>query len=171
MERDGRAPTELPFPGSGRPEEQPMKPSTQRRMLPPLPLAIRVCLLLSLVLPGDHLLRAAAAQESPAPPPNFLVAFIGDQGAGSGARAVLQLIKNEGAAMVLHQGDFDYEDDPDKWTRMLDEILGPDFPLFASIGNHDVDAWPRYQQKLQARVERVAVRPGPVRTIALGGPA
>ncbi len=31
------------------------------------------------------------------------VAFIGDQGSGDGARAVLQLIKAEGAEMVLHQ--------------------------------------------------------------------
>ena len=36
------------------------------------------------------------------------VAFIGDQGSGDGARAVLELIKAEGADLVLHQGDFDY---------------------------------------------------------------
>jgi len=28
---------------------------------------------------------------------------------------VLGLIGSEGADMVLHQGDFDYQDDPDAW--------------------------------------------------------
>ena len=44
---------------------------------------------------------------------NFRVAFIGDQGLDSNAIAVLNLIKDEGAQMVLHQGDLDYEDNPD----------------------------------------------------------
>ena len=88
-------------------------------------------------------------------PPNFMVAFLGDQGVSDGARAVLHLIKNEGAAMVLHQGDFDYEDDPAQWDQMINDILGPDFPYFASIGNHDDDAWPEYQQKLRARLDRI----------------
>ena len=41
------------------------------------------------------------------------VAFIGDQGLSANARAVLQLIKDEEADFVLHQGDFDYDDDPE----------------------------------------------------------
>ena len=39
--------------------------------------------------------------------PELRVAFIGDQGLGPNAIAVLELIKDEGARMVLHQGDFD----------------------------------------------------------------
>ena len=39
---------------------------------------------------------------------NFRVAFIGDQGLNSNSIAVLNLIKDEGAQMVLHQGDLDY---------------------------------------------------------------
>ena len=38
--------------------------------------------------------------------------------------------------MVLHQGDLDYDDDPDKWDRMISK--GDDFPYFASVGEHDV---------------------------------
>lgn len=88
-------------------------------------------------------------------PPNFMVAFLGDQGDSEGARAVLRMIKNEGADMVLHQGDFDYEDDPERWDQMINDLLGSNFPYFASIGNHDDDAWPGYQQKLQARLARI----------------
>ena len=46
--------------------------------------------------------------------PELRVAFIGDQGLGPNAIAVLELIKDEGAQMVLHQGDFEYKDDPGK---------------------------------------------------------
>src|SRR5688572_10538513 len=65
-------------------------------------------------------------------PPNFMVAFLGDQGESEGARAVLRMIKNEGADMVLHQGDFDYEDDPERWDQMINDLLGSNFPYFAS---------------------------------------
>lgn len=93
-----------------------------------------------------------AAENTPAP---VKVAFIGDQGAGKGARAVLRLIKTEGAEMVLHQGDFDYQDDPDHWDRQISEILGPDFPYFASLGNHDIPVQD-YQRKLEERRGRVS---------------
>jgi len=48
-------------------------------------------------------------------PVDFTIAFIGDQGLGPNAQAVLTLIRNEGAAAVLHSGDFDYQDDPKAW--------------------------------------------------------
>lgn len=83
------------------------------------------------------------------------VAFIGDQGYGKNAEAVLQLIKNEGADMVLHQGDFDYLDDPDAWDQQINNTLGASFPYFASIGNHDLPEWDSYQQKLINRLERI----------------
>ena len=83
------------------------------------------------------------------------VAFIGDQGLTTGSRAVLQLIRDEEADLLIHQGYFDYIDDPERWDRQINEILGPDFPYFASIGNHDVAAWPGYQQRLQARLDRI----------------
>ncbi len=87
--------------------------------------------------------------------PNFKVAFIGDQGLGANAIAVLQLIKNEGTNMVLHQGDFDYQDNPTAWDDQINSILGADFPYFATIGNHDALAWSGYQQKLIERLARI----------------
>lgn len=88
-------------------------------------------------------------------PPGFKIAFIGDQGTGNGAIAVLELIKNEGADMVLHQGDFDYLDDPDLWMKQIDDTLGRTFPYFASVGNHDVAAWREYQSKLLSRLRHI----------------
>ena len=82
------------------------------------------------------------------------VAFIGDQGLSPNAIAVLNLIKDEGAQMVLHQGDFDYRDDPDKWDRQISDVLGSDFPYFASIGNHDMRQLNGYQEKLYDRLKK-----------------
>ena len=86
--------------------------------------------------------------------PELRVAFVGDQGLGPNAIAVLELIKDEGAQMVLHQGDFDYKDDPGKWDRRISDVLGSDFPYFASIGHHDVNAWSGYQEKLYDRLKK-----------------
>ncbi len=98
---------------------------------------------------------SAVAQQSAKP---LMVAFIGDQGLKRGSLAVLRMIKQQGADMVLHQGDFDYRRNPDAWDAMINDILGEDFPYFASIGNHDRKAWggPRgYQAKLRARLARI----------------
>ena len=86
---------------------------------------------------------------------DFRVAFIGDQGLGPNAIAVLNLIKDEGAQIVLHQGDFDYLDDPDKWDRQISDVLGSDFPYFASIGHHEAEAWNDYQEKLYDRLKKI----------------
>ena len=100
--------------------------------------------------------RGAKGREPESMPPNFKVAFIGDQGLGRGSGAVLEMIREEGADMVLHSGDFDYDDDPDRWDQQINETLGDDFPYFASIGNHDVPAWEGYQRKLQERLARIS---------------
>ena len=86
--------------------------------------------------------------------PELRVAFIADQGLGPNAIAVLNLIKDEGAQMVLHQGDFDYQNDPDKWDRQISDVLGSDFPYFASIGNHDMRQLNGYQEKLYDRLKK-----------------
>src|SRR5579863_4043032 len=67
--------------------------------------------------------------------PNLKVAFIGDVGNGSAQRAVLGLIKSEGAQGVLHQGDFDYHGDPVAFWNSVDSVLGANFPYFVSVGN------------------------------------
>jgi len=97
----------------------------------------------------------AYAETQKSPPSNFKVAFIADQGLGPNSVAVLQLIKDEGADMVLHQGDFEYTDDPDAWDQQINDVLGPDFPYFASIGNHDLVALDGYKQKLNERLAKI----------------
>ncbi len=93
-------------------------------------------------------------------PPNFKIAFIGDQGVGSNSVAVLNLIKTEGAQLMMHQGDFDYNDNPGAWDAQINGIFGPNFPYFASIGNHDEKAWSGangYQQYLVNRLNRLGI--------------
>jgi hypothetical protein len=100
----------------------------------------------------------AAAQE--APPPNFKVAFIGDQGLGPDASAVLNLIKLEGAQAVMHSGDLDYADNPAAWEAQINGVLGADFPYFVSIGNHDELKWAAaggYQQYVESRFARLGI--------------
>src|SRR5574341_696689 len=87
----------------------------------------------------------------------LICSCIGDQGLGSNARAVLNLIKSEGAQAVLHQGDFDYEDNPDAWEAQINDVLGANFPYFASPGNHDEGEWSGYQQHLQNRLNRLGI--------------
>jgi hypothetical protein len=94
------------------------------------------------------------------PPVNFTIAFIGDQGLGTNAEAVLNLIKNEGADAVVHSGDFDYHDNPAGWDAQINSILGPDFPYFASVGNHDEARFygsGGYQEFLAARMNRLGI--------------
>src|SRR5262245_20894102 len=93
-------------------------------------------------------------------PANFKIAFIGDQGRGKNAQAVLHLIKNEGAAAVVHSGDFDYQDNPAAWDDQINAILGADFPYFASLGNHDDGSFygeSGYQSFLIARLNRLGI--------------
>ena len=88
-------------------------------------------------------------------PPDFKVAFIADQGLGSNSTAVLRLIRDENADMVLHLGDFDYENDPEKWERQINGILGPDFPYFAVMGNNEVELEDDYRKKLRERLGKI----------------
>ena len=77
------------------------------------------------------------ASASTSTDPNFKVAFIGDSGAGTNFQNVLNLIKQEGAQMVLHQGDFDYSAGPQLWMDKINTTLGSNFPYLGSDGNHD----------------------------------
>ncbi|MEK6283993.1 MAG: IPT/TIG domain-containing protein, partial [Acidobacteriota bacterium] len=98
------------------------------------------------------------AQEPP--PANFKIAFIGDQGQGPNAIAVLNLIKAEDAQAVMHSGDLDYLDNPAAWDAQINSVLGADFPYFVSIGNHDELAWSGpngYQHYLENRFSRLGI--------------
>jgi hypothetical protein len=106
------------------------------------------------------LLAQTASIVAQEPPANFKIAFIGDQGLGPDATAVLNLIKREGAQAVMHSGDLDYVDDPAAWDAQINSVLGIDFPYFVSIGNHDELAWGRpngYQQFLESRFNRLGI--------------
>ena len=95
-----------------------------------------------------------------ATPAAFKVAFLGDQSLGKDAVAVLQLVADEEADAVVHSGDFDYEDDPAAWDSQINDVLGADFPYFASVGNHDDDAFygpGGYQEYLAARMNRLGI--------------
>ncbi len=100
---------------------------------------------------------AAAATTTP---DNFVIAFLGDQGLGENAQAVLRLIAAEGAQAVVHSGDFDYKDDPAAWEAQINDILGADFPYFASVGNHDRHVFygeSGYQSLMMARLKRLGI--------------
>lgn len=115
---------------------------------------------------GIYTPRAGAAAEVPTDA-NLKVAFIGDTGNGVDFQNVLNLIKSEGANMVVHQGDFDYLNDADGFFATIDSILGQSFPYFASVGNHDIDSWSTgcadtdgcYAQFLKDRMARIGVVP------------
>src|SRR5438093_6861271 len=120
--------------------------------------------LLALTPPHSH----AQGASGPIPTdPHLKVAFIGDSGNGEDFRRVLGLIKSEGAQMVMHQGDFDYASDADGFFATIDSILGPDFPYFASVGNHDAGSWATtctdpdgcYARFLKERMARIGVTP------------
>ena len=110
--------------------------------------------------PGEPTDTVPAVDNATHTDANLKVAFIGDQGINSNAKAVLQLIEDEGADMVLHQGDFDYQQNPQAWENQVNGILGPNFPYFGSVGNHDLEgnSWSEangYQDRLEDRLTRI----------------
>ncbi|KAJ8331743.1 hypothetical protein QVD99_001990 [Batrachochytrium dendrobatidis] len=69
------------------------------------------------------------------------LAIMGDQGLGAHPKKVLKLVRDWGAHALIQLGDFDYEDDPSGFMEQFTDQLGKRFPMFAVIGNHDVDKW------------------------------
>ena len=110
-----------------------------KRVIPSTLILLSIWLVIAITLTGF-----AANSQTPdsIPPQNYKVAFIGDTGYGNNFDAVLNLIKSEGAAMVLHQGDFDYSGDPAGFFAKIDAVLGSDLPYLLSVGNHDTGEWP-----------------------------
>jgi hypothetical protein len=93
-------------------------------------------------------------------PANFKIAFIGDQYLGANPDAVMNLIKAEGSQAVVLSGDLDYTDNPAAWEAQINNVLGPDFPVFVAIGNHDAAAWSGpggYQQYIKDRFNRLGI--------------
>ncbi|OGB63624.1 hypothetical protein A2X44_04650 [candidate division CPR3 bacterium GWF2_35_18] len=116
---------------------------------------------------GGILIRQGGTITQSTPRPtqeNFKVAFIGDSDAGFNFESVLNLIKNENADMVLHQGDFDNTDskDPAVFETIINNILGVNFPYFGSVGNHDnndAGEWNAYANQFLTRMQRLGLTP------------
>lgn len=101
----------------------------------------------------EKLRRGASAT-----PPNFKVAFFGDQGLGEDSKKVLEQVRNKKVDIVLHAGDYDYDNNPAGWDEQIDEVLGENYPYFASIGNHDSIKWGipgGYQSRIEKRLQRI----------------
>lgn len=111
-------------------------------------------------------ISAARAQEPLVP---VTIAFISDQGVGPFAKDVLATVKKEGTDLLLIQGGLGYGGSPQEWQAMIDAALGTDFPVLASVGDHDIkqDDKPKdshnghwlgdggYQEILERRLTRV----------------
>jgi len=84
------------------------------------------------------------------------VAFTGDQGTNSDARAVLKMIANEGVDLLLIQGDLGYDPKAaSQWEANLNETLGENFPVLTGVGNHENFEWALYQRYIKNRIDRV----------------
>lgn len=60
----------------------------------------------------------------------------------SRARDVISALRDNGAELVVHAGDMDYESSPKMWRHFVDEtIRNPGMDYLASKGNHDADGW------------------------------
>lgn len=109
---------------------------------------------------ADALAASRAAAKPTIPPDDLTIAFIGDQDVGDDAVAVLQLIAQEGADAIVHSGDLGYSAGPAAWEAQVDAHLGPEFPYFASVGNHDDGDWygpGGYQERLADRMLRLGI--------------
>ena len=95
-----------------------------------------------------------------APSPGLKVALVGDQGIESSGLEIFDLIASENSDMAIILGDLGYAEEdplsPTNWEAAVTAALGVDFPLFALIGNHDVDQWSAYDTILQSRLDRIS---------------
>ena len=82
------------------------------------------------------------------------LAILGDQGVSENAHKVLELIKREKADAIIHSGDHGYQSTPAEWDSMITKYLGDSFPVFSSVGNHDIYNWAEYQELLWKRIKK-----------------
>src|SRR3990167_8252716 len=94
--------------------------------------------------------------------PDFKVAFTGDTGAGANFKSVLNLIKQEGAQLVLHQDDYGYSASAAQWQTAEESVLGANFPYLGSDGNHE--NWSDYAPFMKDRVSKMGLNPAIVPT-------
>lgn len=93
-------------------------------------------------------------------PVNYKVAFFGDQGLGANALAVLNMIDQEGADMIMHDGDLDYTDDPQAWEDQVAQVFPADFPYFVVFGDKELNNLTGpggYQERCETRMNTIGV--------------
>lgn len=76
----------------------------------------------------------------------------------TGFERVLELIKAEDADLMVILGDFSYEEEidvADVYFSNINRVLGEDFPILASDGNHD--DWSHYEPYFKERMERMGL--------------
>lgn len=93
---------------------------------------------------------------------NLKVAFLGDTNAGADFEDVLELVKREGADLVVFQGDLTYAPTTSaQWLSVADGALdnaATKIPYFAARGNHDTD-WKTLGGGLDARLAKWGIAP------------
>ncbi len=113
----------------------------------------------SMVSGGSYVQFGSGTSQPPPPPaggataPNLKVAYVGDTVLSTTTKSLLSLIKNEGAELLVHLGDFDYTNNPTNWDAQTTSILGANFPQIAVVGNHD-DNTTGYQAVMNARLAK-----------------
>jgi hypothetical protein len=93
-------------------------------------------------------------------PPNFKVAFIGNQGLGPLSEAALNLVVNEGAQALVISGGLDYANDPAAWEAQLNNTVGVNFPVFVVAGDAEEQSWhgpAGYQKLIEDRFNRIGI--------------
>lgn len=84
------------------------------------------------------------------------VAFTADQGTKADAVKVLELIAQEGAELLLLQGDFGYQENTANiWNSQINQYLGEDFPVLSVVGNHENFEWSLYKSLISNRIDRI----------------
>ena len=99
---------------------------------------------------------AALLSAVPAAHADVTVAFVGDMTANPGARAVVELIGNRNVDLFVALGDLGYYPEgavgAERWTSMVDEVLGEDFPVLLVVGNHEDLDWHLYARWQRERL-------------------
>ena len=83
---------------------------------------------------------------------NLKVAFVGDTADGTNWKAVLDLIKNEGASAIVTLGDMTYDADPNGWWTATESKVSTSFPVFLARGNHDDSSWSGFLSKANSHL-------------------
>jgi len=68
--------------------------------------------------------------------------------------------KRDLVRVYYYNAPLDYKNNPSAWEAQINNILGPDFPYFACVGNHDKRKWNGengYQQFLKSRLNRLGI--------------